>query len=43
MQLPEEYALGTIRVSFGRSNTIEDADDIADAIIQILNGVLPHN
>lgn len=37
MQLPEEYALGTIRVSFGRSNTIEDADDIADAIIQILN------
>lgn len=36
IQLQEDYAKGTIRVSFGRDNTIEDAIAIADAIAKIL-------
>jgi len=35
--LDEEYAPGTIRVSFGKNNTVEDADRIASAIIKILS------
>ena len=31
-----EYAEGTIRVSFGRNNTEEDAVAIAEALVQIL-------
>lgn len=34
--VPKEYAIGTIRVSFGKYNQIEDANKIADAIISIL-------
>lgn len=36
MKLDKEYAVGTIRVSFGKDNTIEDASAIADAIASIL-------
>ena len=36
MKVPKEYAIGTIRVSFGHTNTVEDADIIADAIVRIL-------
>lgn len=34
--VPKEYAEGTIRVSFGRDNQIEDAVQIASCIIDIL-------
>ena len=34
--IPAEYAKGTIRVSFGRENTEDDATAIAEALIQIL-------
>jgi cysteine desulfurase len=34
--VPKEYAEGTIRVSFGRDNKVEDARQIAGAIISIL-------
>ena len=34
--LQEEYAKGTIRISLGRYNTIEDVDTIADVLVGIL-------
>ena len=33
--LDESYAKGTIRVSFGKDNTIEEAEKIADSIVSI--------
>ena len=39
MQVPESYALGTIRVSFGRENTIEDAEIIAKALGKIIRSM----
>lgn len=36
IDLDEKYANGTIRISFSKNNTIEDAKDIAKAIIKIL-------
>lgn len=36
IQLEESYAKGTIRITFGRDNTKEDAADVADALIHIL-------
>lgn len=36
ISVPEEYAEGTIRISFGRDNQVEDAYAIAEAIISIL-------
>lgn len=36
IKVPKEYAEGTIRISFGRDNLIEDADIIAQAVISIL-------
>lgn len=36
MNIPREYAEGTIRVSLGKNNTIEDVEAIATAIISIL-------
>lgn len=39
MQLPEDYALGTIRVSFGKYNTPEDACEIANAIVNIMASI----
>ncbi len=34
--VPQEYAEGTIRVSFGRNNKVEDAAEVAKAIVRIL-------
>lgn len=33
----EDYALGTIRISLGRDNTLDDAKKIADALIKIIS------
>lgn len=37
IKVPEEYARGTIRISFGRDNVENDAIEIAKAIVNILN------
>lgn len=37
IKVPEEYAEGTIRISFGKDNTVSDAITIADSIAVILN------
>ena len=34
--VPQEYAMGTIRISFGRDNKPEDAEEVAQAIVDIL-------
>lgn len=39
IHLDKEYAEGTIRVSFGKDNTIEEARCIADSIIKILKKI----
>ena len=36
--VPEEYAKGTIRISFGKYNTPEEAVEIARAISKICGG-----
>lgn len=36
ISVPEDYANGTIRISFGRDNRERDAQDIVDAIVSIL-------
>ena len=36
IHLDKEFAKGTIRVSLGKNNTIQDTKDIADALIKIL-------
>jgi len=36
IKLPRQYALGTIRISLGKSNTEKDAIRIADALMKIL-------
>ena len=36
--VPSEYSEGTIRISFGRDNTEEDAVTIAKAIVKVLKG-----
>ncbi len=38
IELEEMYARGTIRVSLGRDNTEEDAQEISNAIIKIMRG-----
>ena len=38
--LDESYAKGTIRVSFGKDNTVEDAEKIARSLISIIS---PYN
>ena len=35
--VPQEYAEGTIRVSFGRDNRLEDAVEVAKAIISVIS------
>lgn len=35
--VPQEYAEGTIRVSFGRNNNVEDAAEVAKAIISVIS------
>ena len=37
IKVPKEYAEGTIRISFGKDNTIEDAISVADALKKVLN------
>ncbi len=37
IQVPKEYAEGTIRISFGKYNTLEDAIDIAAMLKSIIN------
>ena len=36
INMPAEYAIGTIRISLGRDNTKEDVISISDALIEIL-------
>lgn len=36
INVPSEYAKGTIRISFGKHNTIEEAEKIAGALIKIM-------
>lgn len=38
IQVPEEYAEGTIRVSFGKYNSLSDATNIAIMLNSIING-----
>lgn len=38
MEVPEDYAEGTIRISFGTENTEEDAVEVARALVEIMNG-----
>ncbi len=38
INLPDEYAKGTIRISLNKDNTVEEAVTIADSITRILNG-----
>lgn len=35
--VPQEYAEGTIRLSFGRDNKVEDATEVAKAIISVIS------
>lgn len=37
IKLDSDYAKGTIRISLGKDNTIEEADIIAKSLVQILN------
>ncbi|SEG30059.1 cysteine desulfurase [Eubacterium ruminantium] len=37
MGVPEEYAKGTIRISFGKDNTLEDVREIVDSLTKILS------
>lgn len=36
MDIPSSYAKGTIRISIGKDNTIDEIDSIADSLIKIL-------
>ena len=38
IHVPEEYAKGTIRITFGADNTEKEAIVIANALIDILKG-----
>lgn len=38
ISVPSDYAEGTIRISFGKENTVEDAIFIADSIMKIMQG-----
>ncbi|MCI8507243.1 MAG: cysteine desulfurase [Lachnospiraceae bacterium] len=37
IELPIEYALGTVRISLGKNNTQEEAERIADELIKVIN------
>ena len=39
MKLERDYAEGTIRVSLGSNNTIDEAKKIGDAIVKILSNL----
>lgn len=36
MAVPEEFGLGTLRISFGRHNSLEDVEKAADLIYQVV-------
>ena len=36
IKLDEDFALGTVRISFGKNNTVEEAEMIADALIKVV-------
>ena len=36
IDVPKEYAEGTIRITFGADNTEDDVNQIANAIIQVM-------
>ena len=36
IEVPDEYAKGTVRISLGKANTKEEVDEIASALIKIL-------
>lgn len=38
IRVPQEYAEGTIRISFGKYNTVNDAEEIAAMINTVING-----
>lgn len=38
IHLSDEYARGTIRISFGQDNTVEEAATIANSIVRIIRG-----
>lgn len=38
INLQKDYALGTIRISLSKANSIEDVQQIANAIVSIING-----
>ncbi len=38
INIPERYAKGTIRISLGKNNTLDEVNTIADVLISILNG-----
>ena len=35
--VPQEYANGTIRISLGKYNTLDDCDSIVEALVKILS------
>lgn len=37
--VPEEYKEGTVRISFGRDNTVEEARIVAKTIVSIINSI----
>jgi cysteine desulfurase len=39
INVPKEYKLGTIRITLGKNNTVDDVSFIADAIISILKNL----
>ena len=40
MKVPNEYALGTLRLSFGRHTTIEDIDLAVKYILEYVNSII---
>jgi len=43
MDVPIDYAMGTVRFSVGRGTTSEDIDKAIDVITNALNGLMPQN
>lgn len=39
ISVPEEYAIGTIRISLGKWNTEQEVDYIANALVEIIKGM----
>ena len=37
IKLEEDFALGTVRISLGKNNTVEEAEMIADALIKVVS------